>query len=437
MGLYALTGLSPEIFQKQAVAARVLLFHPQAAHRITYFSYILQDTEKQTIYHRFEKTQPHLVEALASLYDNLRSQTDSTHFEFFRESLSQKQPQVWGQQLAEGLNAHAKQAQPVILFLDELDFVNQNEKFDEFVLALANGLGDRAQVAICSRMLKRQPWYQLISQGRAEVFGMERRAHNGMFTKHDRPRPILEVFAFGRGYAFIDGQEINNWDGALPRNLFFYFVDNLLVTRDDIFNVFWPNLPTKEATNVFHVTKRKISERITDKANESGAYELTQYGSGFYRPSDKIVRYYDVHEFESAVERAMLVVEDDAQEEALLLQAIELYRGAFLQETHMAWMNDRRNALRQLYAQALIGIGRLCKRRGDWTSAIGYFGRALKETPEREDIHRDMMQLYIDHQMYDAARSQYHMLANYLNSKLKISPSKETRTLFESLMVAH
>ena len=33
-----------------------------------------------------------------------------------------------------------------------------------------------------------------------------------------------------------------------------------MATRDDIFNTFWPSLSIKEATNVFHVTKRKVNE---------------------------------------------------------------------------------------------------------------------------------------------------------------------------------
>ena len=107
-------------------------------------------------------------------------------------------------------------------------------------------------------------------------------------------------------------------DGALPRNLFFYFIDNPLVTRDDIFGTFWPTLSIKEATNVFHVTKRKISERITMKVEESGNYELTQYSSGFYMPGDKVVRHYDAGDFQDAVEKAATTM--DEREEELLVR---------------------------------------------------------------------------------------------------------------------
>jgi two-component SAPR family response regulator len=96
-----------------------------------------------------------------------------------------------------------------------------------------------------------------------------------LYNPQGQSKPTLETYALGRGYGIVNGQTINNWDGALPRNLFFYFVDHPLITRDQIFEVFWPRLATKDATNVFHVTKRKISERITMKIeNASESYEL-------------------------------------------------------------------------------------------------------------------------------------------------------------------
>ena len=254
-----------------------------------------------------------------------------------------------------------------------------------------------------------------------------------MYTVVEEPRPALEVYALGRGYVLVNGQEITNWDGALPRNLFFYFVDNPLVTRDQIFSVFWQKLTTKEATNVFHVTKRKISERITMKVDEPGNYELTQYSAGFYTPSEKVIRYYDVHEFEDAVNRAMVTV-DDAEEELLLRRAIDLYRGPFLQDGKMDWMAERRETLRRLYAQALIGMGRLSNAKSDPDAALGYFLRALKETPEREDIHREVMTIYMNKGMIYDAKEQYHHLEKLLKSELNITPANESRELYHLVL---
>ena len=206
-------------------------------------------------------------------------------------------------------------------------------------------------------------------------------------------------------------------------------MDNPLITRDEIFATFWPGLSVKEATNVFHVTKRKISERISMKVSESGSYELTQYTSGFYIPSGKIVRHYDTVNFRESIERA-LITTDVREEERLYRRSIDFYKAPFLQTVNMQWVEERRENLCQLYAQALIGMGRINKMRHDDERALGFFTRALRETPEREDIHREVMSLYINLGMPGDARMQYQRLEKMLRETLGISPSRETREIF-------
>ncbi|NJL95427.1 MAG: hypothetical protein HC915_17740, partial [Anaerolineae bacterium] len=104
---------------------------------------------------------------------------------------------------------------------------------------------------------------------------------------------LLEVRAFGAGRVQLNGQAVVSWDGILPRSLFFFLVDKGLATRTEIFNTFWPNLSVREATNVFHVTKRKISEVL--------GIDLTVYMSGFYHISPKIHLSYDVALFNQAL----------------------------------------------------------------------------------------------------------------------------------------
>ena len=96
---------------------------------------------------------------------------------------------------------------------------------------------------------------------------------------------LLEVRALGDGRVQLNGELVEDWDGVLPRALFFYLVDRGMVTRNEIFETFWPTLTNREATNVFHVTKRKISEVL--------GTDLTVYWSGFYHISPRIHLSYD------------------------------------------------------------------------------------------------------------------------------------------------
>ena len=423
------TRVSLESFRERAAGKKVVLLYPWTNYRNLFLSHFLASANEGLLYYRI----PNDVSDSQSWLTNLAGEMDTILDGFggqLRAALGSNSPGAYGEALAADLGSYA--SEPLILFLDELDRVPFDDHFKQFVTALVESLPDHVQLAFSSRLLTHQPWYDMILSEDVVVLGTEYRKNDVMFTIEAEIKPQLEVYAFGRGHALVNGQEITNWDGALPRNLFFYFVDNPLVTRDDIFSTFWPNLSVKEATNVFHVTKRKISERITMKVEGVENYELTQYASGFYMPSDKVVRHYAVGDFQEAVERATIIM-DEREEERLYQRAIDLYKAPFLETIHMPWVEDRRKHLQKLYAQALIGMGRVCSKRGQNQEALGYYTRSLKETSDREDIHREVIKLYIDMGMLEDARQQYHYLVKLLKETSGIEPAPETVALYESI----
>ena len=95
----------------------------------------------------------------------------------------------------------------------------------------------------------------------------------------------------------------------------------------------------------------------------------------------------------------------------------------------MPWIAQRREQLRLLNSQALISLGRIYKRRGDSEEALGFFTRSLAHTPEREDIHREVMNLYLKLGRKQDAQLQYRQLAETLRTSYNINPSRETQDL--------
>lgn len=421
------TGVSLDTFRERSAGKKLILLYPWTTYRTLFLTHFLSSNSNGLLYYRISDGQDTLKSWLTSMAAEF-NQTLEGFGSNLREAVETGNASAMGEALAADLGAY-RADQEITLFIDEFDRIPFDSDVYQFAESLINNLSPSVQIAISSRLLTYQPWYSMIEQGIAIVLGTEHRRDQVMFAVERNSRPRLEVYALGRGHALVNGQPITNWDGALPRNLFFYFMDHALVTRNEIFSTFWPELSVKEATNVFHVTKRKISERISMKVFEGGDYELTQYSGGFYIPSDKIVRHYDVAEFQSALDQAMMT-SDDNEEERLLGQAIDLYKGPFLQTVDMEWANNRRDQLRQQFAQALISMGRLNKRRGDNPRAVGYFIRSLKETPEREDIHREIMNIYLKLGQVADARAQYQQLCDTLSTRLGIGPSRESRELY-------
>jgi DNA-binding SARP family transcriptional activator len=348
-----------------------------------------------------------LVDQFAKIYENFGDKTKS--------KLKGGDPAALGKALAADLAALGGSFG---LILDELDRARVADGFIAFFNAIAEAMPDGSQLILLTRQLPHHPWKSLVLSDNTVVlddYGHPVETEGGL--------PLLEVYALGAGNALINGEPILSWDGALPRNLFFFFVDRPLVTRDEVFATFWPDLSVKEATNVFHVTKRKISERLD--------HELTSYNSGFYIPSGQMQVYYDSVDFLESIEQASTMSDEEATKK--YRHAIDLYRGDFLSGLKMEWAIERRQALKGAYAQALIALGRIRKSQGHNEEALGYFLRALHETPEREDIHREVMSLYAAMGRNEDAKAQYRRLAAELEADLGITPSRESRELYESI----
>lgn len=315
---------------------------------------------------------------------------------------------------------------PLSILIDSFDWA-LDEAVAAWLARVAAGLADGSRVIIGTRRLP----IALIT----EALANEALApHVAMFPLDDdrmllnyltitTDLTMLEVYAHGSGHALVNGRLIDRWDGVLPRNLFFYLVDRGMVTRDEIFQTFWPELSVREATNVFHVTKRKISERL--------GFDLTTYWSGFYRISPNIDLRYDVVQFGEFMQNTTIAEGDEAI--ALLEKAIHLYRGPFLSSLDAAWITGRRDGLRNTYVEALSTLGKICEERGDRMRTVSLYQRALVIHPHREDLARGVMIIHYEAGDLERALDVYAQLTEALRRTYNIAPDKKTTELADQI----
>lgn len=419
MSLNDVTELTQETFTAQAEGFPLILLAPRLRNRNALMAWFLRNASEAAFYALtpadadLESFLNGLIAGLSEAYAKFGKQTAQALAEH-------REPD----ELADALIADLGKIKPRLkyLLLDNFDFLGSSASVQAFFDLLVKTLPSGTQLVINSRHLAYGAWSGLVRSHHAIVMGDERTLDGGIFAPDKPDTPHLEVYGLAGGNVYVNGVPLNTWDGPLPRNLFYYFVDHPMVTRDEIFETFWPELPTKEATNVFHVTKRKISERL--------GYELTAYAGGFYRPSGQMTVHYDVARFEQVVESSKIKPPEDP---LVWYRAIQLYRSPFLNHIDMPWIMRRREELRMAYAEALIGVGRLYRALGEDEHAISYYLRALREVPQREDIHRDLMSLYSEHHEIGKAVAQYSLLCEILDRTLGITPSKATQTLYKAI----
>jgi len=236
----------------------------------------------------------------------------------------------------------------------------------------------------------------------------------------------LEIYALGEGRVARDGQPVpaSRWRGAMAKELFFYILMHAPLERDAIGLVFWPDLPSEKMINNFHATLYHVRRAVGD--------DVIVVRESEYRLGE-VDYWFDVEEFEGLVERARLLPPHDWQTEDLWRRAVELYQGDFLPEVDRLWCMPKREALRQMYLEALTGMGACHEVRGAFEEAIDWYRRALEVDPLREDLHRRVMQAYTRAGRRSAALAQYRRCRKMLREELGVEPSAETQGLYQRI----
>lgn len=311
-----------------------------------------------------------------------------------------------------------------VLYIENYDGVIA-ETFHELIVYLTNALADGSRIVLGGRIL-----FPPLLEDLAEQLAFLPVDHSRMWLDYANTdgRPILEVRAFGEGQVWVNGQPIREWEGVLPRALFFYFIDKAMATRDEIFHIFWPHLKPREATNVFHVTKKKVSDILLD-------LKLTVYGSGFYRIAPDIDLYYDVVQFQEALQNAAVLDDDEA--EVLYRTALNIYREGFLKPTDMDWGIQRRDKMRTDYIEALVALARIYEARGDYPRMLGMYLRGAGIAPTREDLTRGVMIAYDKLGQPQRVIETYDRLKETLRRRFNLTPDPQTTELLHRILAQY
>ena len=123
-----------------------------------------------------------------------------------------------------------------------------------------------------------------------------------------------------------------------------------------------------------------------------------------------------------------------------LARAVELYRGAFLQQISVpdsvAWEEWALLTREQLHGQMLDALAQLMayhEARGEDDQARQYAWRALAQEAWDEAAHRCLMRVYARSGQRSAALAQYERCRKVLADELGIAPAAETTALYEHI----
>jgi DNA-binding SARP family transcriptional activator len=207
--------------------------------------------------------------------------------------------------------------------------------------------------------------------------------------------------------------------------------------REVLVNLFWGDYPEERARSCLSTALWRLRRALEPPGIPQGAYLLTTSAGeiGFNRNSDY---WLDAAHFEEPIEQllkqpARVLAASEAQ---VLEHALHYYIGELLEGFFDDWIIRERERLRLLYLSGLAHLMRYYQQHEAYEQSLACGQQILTLDPLREEIHREMIQLYLASGQRALAARQYEACREILAAELGIPPMAETQALYHQIVPA-
>ncbi len=203
-------------------------------------------------------------------------------------------------------------------------------------------------------------------------------------------------------------------------------------SRDRLASLWWGDRNTHQARHCLNTALWRLRQTIeTNRAGQISFLVIEDDEIGFNGSSD---HWLDVEEFERlcAQARQPESLDDEAIGNALQ-RAVALYRDDLLPGCYEEWCLVERQRLQQLYLFALNRLAAFHTRRNEFAESIACCQKILACDPLREEVHRELIRLYLKTSRPQDALRQFNACTAALKRELGIEPMTETLALSRNL----
>jgi ATP/maltotriose-dependent transcriptional regulator MalT/DNA-binding SARP family transcriptional activator len=237
----------------------------------------------------------------------------------------------------------------------------------------------------------------------------------------------FKVLVLGADRVLRGGVEITPalWRGKLPREMFFYLVFHAPVSKERLCAEFWPEAGSEQAASRVH--------RLVSRVRQAIGADVIIFEGDTYRWRPEVTWWRDVDVFLDLARRAESQPADSPQLQALLEQAVALYRGDFLEDLYRDWCAPWREELRTKHLAVLLRLARLRLAAGDHLQARDLYEAALQSDAYCEEAYRGLMRCFAEAGERTMALNAYRRCRRLLKRELGVAPAEETVSLREAI----
>ena len=255
----------------------------------------------------------------------------------------------------------------------------------------------------------------------------------------------LSISLLGLFQVLLHSKEVTGFDSDKARALLAYLAleSDRPHRREALAGLLWPERPERDARHSLSQLLFNLRSVLGDRpaTRDRAILTLTRQTVQFNRASE--------HWLDVAAFTALL---DDCEQHAhrrldlcapcvgLLHQAVDLYRGGFLEGFSLdsslpfeEWMVLQQERYHRLAVDALHRLARCHEVRDESERALQCARRIVRLEPWREDVHRQVMRILAVTGQRNAALTQYEVCLRALEAELGIEPEEETTALYRSI----
>ncbi|PWI57562.1 BTAD domain-containing putative transcriptional regulator [Sulfoacidibacillus thermotolerans] len=263
-----------------------------------------------------------------------------------------------------------------------------------------------------------------------EVLDAHQIEHHPGYTLYVQTFGTFEVY---RGFTKVTRRE---WQREKARQLFQFLVTHRgsWFHREEICDRLWGDLSPDTAERDFKVALNVLSAALEPKRPERSTTVFIVRQGSLYSLTMHPMLQIDRDLFLNKIREAD-GTRDPHRQRRLLAVALQLYRGAYLEEArYEPWCEDERERLRLLYLRAATKYSRLCLDAEDWEDAIQTCENLLQWEAAWEDAYIDLMEAYAHLGNRSMVIQTYLLCQRALQREVGISVSERTTTLFRQLI---
>jgi DNA-binding SARP family transcriptional activator len=206
-------------------------------------------------------------------------------------------------------------------------------------------------------------------------------------------------------------------------------------SRELLASVFWGDQSQKQARRCLNTALWRLRQMLEPEGIPRGTYLMNASMSeiGFNYESNY---WLDVEVFEAQLSSILAkpIQTMTASDVEILEQALQLYTGELLEGLYDDWMLFERERLRRLHLNGQAHLMHYYRHHGAFELSLAYAQKILARDPLREEIHREIMHLYLESRQRALAVQQYQVCCQVLATELGILPMEETQMLYHQIL---